>query len=175
MNFSHRPAVSLSTMASSFRVRAKALAVLLLVGVQISAFARTQTFYVSPQGNDSWSGRLADANRNKTDGPFATFPAALEAARTARRAASAAQDRDIVLRGGTYELTAPIVLTPEDSGTSAEQPFTIAAYRKEKPVLSGGRRITGWRPAASQPGQPPSSTATASWPMKRNSHHSRAA
>ena len=140
-------------MASSFRVRAKALAVLLLVGVQISAFARTQTFYVSPQGNDSWSGRLADANRNKTDGPFATFPAALEAARTARRAASAAQDNiTILLRGGTYELTAPIVLTPEDSCTSAEQPFTIAAYRKEKPVLSGGRRITGWRPAASQPG-----------------------
>lgn len=140
-------------MALSLHLRARALAVLLFVGFQLPAFARTQTFHVSPQGNDAWSGRLSDAKRDKTDGPFVTLPAALEAVRKARRDANSAQDNfTILLRGGTYELTTPIVLTPEDSGLSAQQPFTIAAYRKEKPVLSGGRRIPGWRLVNGQPG-----------------------
>ena len=130
-----------------------ALAVVLFVSLQFSALAKSQTFHVSPQGNDGWSGRLADVNRNQSDGPFATLPAALEAARKARRDAHAEDDQlTILLRGGTYELTAPIVLTPEDSGAGDGQPFTIAAYREEKPVLSGGRRITGWRPVAGQSG-----------------------
>ena len=140
-------------MALSLRLCTRALAALLFAGFQLTALARTQTLHVSPQGNDAWSGRLADANRNKTDGPFASLPAALEAARKARHDASSAQNNfTILLRDGTYELTAPILLTPEDSGRSTEQPFTIAAYRKEKPVLSGGRRIPGWRPVAGQPG-----------------------
>ena len=29
--------------------------------------------YVSPSGNDSWSGRLSAPNSRKTDGPFATL------------------------------------------------------------------------------------------------------
>jgi len=46
----------------------------------------------------------------------------------------------ICLRDGTYFLNAPLVLRPEHSG------LTFAAYRSnEHPVLSGGRRITGWR------------------------------
>ena len=140
-------------MVSYLRVRARVLVVVLFVSWQLPALAGAQTFYVSPQGSDTWSGRLAAAKRDKSDGPFATLAAALEAARQARRDASSAQDEStILLRGGTYELTAPIVLTPEDSGRSGEQPFTIAAYRKEEPVLSGGRRIAGWKPVADQPG-----------------------
>ena len=140
-------------MAPSFRLSARTLAVLVFVGLQLTAFAKTQTFHVSPQGNDAWSGQLADAKRDKTDGPFATLPAALRAVRELRADINTANDSfTILLRGGTYELTAPIVLTPEDSGTSAERPLTIAAYRKEKPVLSGGRRIAGWRPVSDLPG-----------------------
>ena len=37
------------------------------------------------------------------------------------------------------------MLTPEDSGASADRPFRIAAYGAEKPVLSGGRRIRNWK------------------------------
>lgn len=127
-------------------------ALLLFTGIHFTS-AANQTFHVSPQGNDAWSGKLADANRKRTDGPFATLPAALRAVRQLRADAKTANDSfTILLRGGTYELTAPIALTPEDSGASAAQPLTIAAYRKEKPVFSGGRRITGWRPVAGQAG-----------------------
>ena len=30
-------------------------------------------FYVAPNGNDQWSGKSADANPEKSDGPFATL------------------------------------------------------------------------------------------------------
>ena len=45
----------------------------------------------------------------------------------------------IWLRGGTYALDEPITLEPEDSG------LAIAAHEGEQPVISGGRRIVGWK------------------------------
>ena len=50
------------------------------------------------------------------------------------------------LHGGTYELPVPLRLTPADSG------LTIAACDNEKPILSGSRRTTGWRPSPGAPG-----------------------
>ena len=55
------------------------------------------------------------------------------------RARAAPKPVTIELRGGMYFLDKPIVLGPQDAG------LTLAAYRNERPVLSGGRRITGWR------------------------------
>src|SRR4051812_19435465 len=49
--------------------------------------------------------------------------------------------RRIVLSGGVYELTEPIVLTPLDSG------LTIETKPGEQPILSGGRKVRGWHPA----------------------------
>lgn len=109
------------------------------------------TLYVAPQGNDTWSGRLAEPNAARTDGPLATLPAALAAARAARAAGQAAEGVTILLRGGTYFLEAPVTLTPEDSGAAADRPLILAAHPNEQPVLSGGRRLTGWRPVAGRP------------------------
>ena len=39
------------------------------------------TFFVSTDGNDSWSGRLVAPNAAKTDGPFATIARARDAIR----------------------------------------------------------------------------------------------
>jgi hypothetical protein len=50
----------------------------------------------------------------------------------------------VVLRGGTYRLRAPMVFTPDDSGTR-EGPITYEAYPGESPVISGAVPITGWR------------------------------
>jgi hypothetical protein len=47
--------------------------------------------------------------------------------------------RHIILHGGTYALTEPLVLKPNYSG------LTIEAAPGEKPIVSGGRRIDGWR------------------------------
>lgn len=54
----------------------------------------------------------------------------------------------IVLEDGTYAVTEPIVLGPEDGGTR-DAPVTYAAAAGAKPVISGGRRITGWKQSES--------------------------
>ena len=101
----------------------------------------TADFYVSLAGNDAWSGRLPAPNRARDDGPFATVARAQKAVR-------ARQDRTlpvtVMLRGGTYFLTKPLVFTPRDSGTAAA-PVTYAAYPGEQPRLSAGFRLTGWQ------------------------------
>lgn len=100
-------------------------------------------YYVSPSGRDSWSGRLATPNKAKTDGPFATIARARDAV-AAEKAAGASRSFRVFIRGGVYELSEPIVFTPADSASNGGT-ITYAAYPGESPVLSGGRRITGWR------------------------------
>jgi len=104
--------------------------------------AATQLF-VSPNGNDQWSGKLAAPNADKSDGPLATLAAARDAVRVLKKNNGAEPIR-VILRGGTYRVEKPIVFRPEDSGT-ADAPIKYAAYTDEKPVLSGGRPIGGWR------------------------------
>jgi hypothetical protein len=119
----------------------------------VSAPAKPITFYVATNGQDHWSGQLAKPKRDGSDGPLATLPAAVKAVRAARsQEATPRVPIHILLRGGTYELAEPVLLTTEDSGLDAERPLTIAAYGNEVPVLSGGHRITGWSPVPGRVG-----------------------
>src|SRR5208282_5366868 len=103
--------------------------------------------YVSPAGNDAWSGKLAEPNPAKTDGPFATLVRARDAIRVMQAGKPLHKPVTVYVRGGVYTLSAPLVFLPEDSGT-AKCPITYAAYPGEKVVLSGGRTITGWKKSA---------------------------
>jgi hypothetical protein len=49
-------------------------------------------------------------------------------------------------------LTEPLSITAADSGADAARPTSIEAFAGEKPVLSGGKRIAGWRPVEAKPG-----------------------
>jgi len=101
--------------------------------------------YVAPDGNDAWSGHVPEPNAAGADGPLATLTRARDAIRELRRAPGGLpRPVEVRVRGGTYVLREPFVLTPEDSGT-AECPVTYEAYRDERPVISGGRAITGWK------------------------------
>ena len=99
--------------------------------------------YVSGSGNDSWSGKLEEAKPDRSDGPLATPGGARDRVRELRAKSGGhlSQPVTIYLRGGRYELAAPFVLTPEDSGTES-QPVTLCAFGSEHPILSGGRRVT---------------------------------
>jgi len=101
-------------------------------------------FYVSPNGNDQWSGTIAAVDAKGSDGPFATLQRARNAIRELRQRGSNGQFT-ILVRGGTYRLNETFILGPEDSGTDA-QPLTIKAYDNERPVLSGARPVTGFIP-----------------------------
>jgi len=97
-------------------------------------------FYVSPRGNDQWSGHLAEPQTN--DGPFATPARAAQAVRTLRKDLKEVRAVRIVFRGGTYYLDQPLEFGPDDSGTELA-PVIYAAAAGEKVVLSGGRRLEG--------------------------------
>jgi len=115
----------------------------LLAALAAGPLTAQTVFFVSPGGNDAWSGALAAPNETRTDGPFATISRAQRAVREAR-AAAPARPVTVRLRGGTYFLEQPIAFRPEDSGT-ADSPVTFEAYPGEKPVVSGGRPVTGWK------------------------------
>jgi parallel beta helix pectate lyase-like protein len=91
--------------------------------------------FVSPAGNDNWSGRLAQTNSEKTDGPLATLEAALEVTRKI----GADQPRRMVLKAGEYYLEKPLVLDRRDNN------LEIVAVEGERVVLYGGKKIKGWR------------------------------
>jgi hypothetical protein len=93
----------------------------------VSSTARGATFVVAP------------------DGPLATLDRARQAVREWRKANPDRKEPvRVQLRGGTYRPSEPITFTPDDSG-SAEAPVVYEAYKDERPVVSGGVRITGWQ------------------------------
>jgi len=61
-------------------------------------------FYVAPDGNDRWSGRLRAPNEERTDGPFATLPRARDAIRQMECRQVVGELRrpvNVFIRGGT--------------------------------------------------------------------------
>lgn len=107
--------------------------------------------YVALNGNDQWTGGFAEPNAGKTDGPLATLPgvlvrlAALSHGRSYHPDAFPVNETPsgpitVYVRDGVHSLTKPLVFGPEHSW-----PVTFKPYRNEKPVISGARRITGWR------------------------------
>src|SRR5438094_5823999 len=71
---------------------------------------QSAAFYVATNGNDAWSGKQPDAEPGKADGPFATLPRALRAARESRQqpGSAASHASTIFIRGGLYFLNAPL-------------------------------------------------------------------
>jgi len=102
------------------------------------------TLFVAADGNDAWSGTLPRANRARTDGPFATPARARDEVRKRKAAGTLAQGVEVFVRGGTYFLDEALAFGPEDSGPEGGV-IAYCAYPGERPILSGGRRITGWR------------------------------
>jgi len=106
-------------------------------------------YYVSTRGNDRWAGRLPAPNTDSTDGPFATLRRARNAVRELKASGQIAGPVTVMVLNGTYYLSEPLVLESQDSGTP-DWPITITAYPGDKPVLSGGVRITEWKPYQGQ-------------------------
>ncbi|NOZ56229.1 MAG: right-handed parallel beta-helix repeat-containing protein [Calditrichaeota bacterium] len=103
-----------------------------------TANRQPQRFYVSPDGNDQWSGKLSRPNSSRTDGPFATLERARDAVRTLKRQRGYPEEGVVVvLRGGIYRLTHTFRLDSSDSGTETH-PVIWRAAAGERAVLSGG-------------------------------------
>ncbi|MGO8750308.1 MAG: hypothetical protein ACLQNE_30555, partial [Thermoguttaceae bacterium] len=118
----------------------------LLAGQAVAAQPKADLF-VSLQGNDAWSGRQAEPNSAKTDGPLATIQRAQQIVRQWKGQAGRRGPIQVAIRGGTWFLAKPIQFGPEDSGT-AQVPIVYEAYGQERPIFSGGVRLEGWQVSA---------------------------
>ena len=97
------------------------------------------TLYVSPTGNDTWSGRSPDPSPDGTDGPLASMNGIHWAVRKLKEGRHVTGRLTLCFRGGRYEMGQPIVFTPRDGN-----PLTLTSYPGEEVTISGGKRITGW-------------------------------
>ena len=101
-----------------------------------SAAPAVESFYVAPNGDDRWSGRLPAPNRTRSDGPLAT----LERAREAVRAVEKSGPVNVFLRGGNYLRTDSLVLGKEDSGRPSG-PVVWRAADGETVTLTGAATL----------------------------------
>lgn len=101
-------------------------------------------FFVAPDGDDAWSGKLPVPSADRSNGPFATLQRAQQAVRDKIRQGLTG-DVTVLIRAGMYFLPQGLTFTPEDSGTD-ERRISWAAYPGEHPVLIGGVRLTDWQP-----------------------------
>ena len=107
----------------------------------------TADFYVSPSGNDNWSGTLATPNKSLTDGPFATIDRAKTAVsklkeqiyKLKKKAVDkrfigtshqygAGRDILVLIRQGTYSLEKPLTFAPGDGGERVETDLPTGAF-----------------------------------------------
>jgi len=115
-----------------------------LVASGSTAWAEGLTLYVAPNGNDAWSGRSAEPKDG--NGPFLTLQRARDEIRTLKKEGGLPQGGvGVEIRGGVYELAAPLALTAEDSGTEGS-PIVYRARKGDESRLVGGRVVTGWNP-----------------------------
>ncbi|NOZ23903.1 MAG: hypothetical protein GXP25_22730 [Planctomycetes bacterium] len=125
-----------------------AVFVVLALAAIPSAQAAATVLYVAADGNDAWSGKLAEPNADKTDGPFATLERARDEIRKIKKEGGLPKGGIVVeVRGGRYECNKVIELTAEDSGT-ADAPIVYRARPGEEVHITGGKIITGWKPVA---------------------------
>jgi len=109
----------------------------LLAGCLMAGCAGKGVLYVSPTGDDRNPGTIGR--------PFQTLERAREEIRTMKRRGGLPEGGvTVFLRAGMHVREAPFVLRPEDSGEETS-PVLYTAYPNEKPVVTGGRRITGWK------------------------------
>ena len=111
----------------------------MIIGENLAAGQQTKgDFYVAVNGKDTNPGTAA--------APFASMARAREAVR-AKVVAGLTGDILVQIGGGVYSLEETLTFGPEDSGTE-QHSVTYAAAPGERVVLSGGRRIAGWKKGA---------------------------
>ncbi len=117
-------------------LRSSVLSTTFLSALLCAAPAFAAQFFVAPTGSDASPG-----TRLK---PFASPLGARDAVRAALKRG---EPCEVVLRAGNYELSAPLELGAEDSG-SAAKPVVWRAADGESVRLSAGRSISGWKPVS---------------------------
>ena len=104
------------------------------------AIGAPMRIHVAPDGRD--------ANPGTADRPFLTLERARDQVRELKKSKGLPDGGVVVqLAPGTHELTSPFELTSEDAGTKSA-PIVYRAARRGTATLSGGVKLTNWRPVS---------------------------
>ncbi|WPV00232.1 right-handed parallel beta-helix repeat-containing protein [Mucilaginibacter sp. cycad4] len=104
----------------------------LIAGASFNAFSQT-ALYVSPTGKGATFSSAAPGNIYLLQQKLQD----LKAANT--------KDVTVYLKGGTYNMVKSLIFTNAELGGS-DSKLLITNAPGEKPILSGGKKITGWTP-----------------------------
>ncbi|MFC1724302.1 right-handed parallel beta-helix repeat-containing protein [candidate division KSB1 bacterium] len=106
---------------------------------------RPGIYYISPEGNDEWSGMRSKPNWDDTDGPFATLEKAKEVIRELKKSGKYPIDGvSVNIKGGIYSILKTFGLEKEDSG-KPNAPVVYRPYENEDVMIIGALSITGFR------------------------------
>jgi hypothetical protein len=133
LHLNHFPKNSYDQEKHPMRIANVWCVAVLLLFVSFSYLSAGELF-VAPGGNDTNPGTRTQ--------PFASLQKARDVIRAAKVDGKNTERWTVRIASGTYELTAPIIFEPEDSGT-AEYPVRYAGVAG-RTVFSGGKHITGW-------------------------------
>ncbi len=106
----------------------------------MAATINANDLYIANNGNDDWTGTLAEPNADGNDGPLKTIDGARKALRLRKANGEFNGPVTVWLRGGEYPIQKPVQFDATDSG-----PITFTSYPEEEAVISGGLAITGWQ------------------------------
>ncbi|GAA3404315.1 right-handed parallel beta-helix repeat-containing protein [Paenibacillus hodogayensis] len=95
-----------------------------------------EALYVSPNGSDTTGNGTEQA-------PFRTPSKARDSVRSLLHSGTMMGDIVVYLRGGAYWLTETLALDARDSGRNGYE-VVYRAYPGERPMISGGKEISGW-------------------------------
>ncbi|MDD4870038.1 MAG: right-handed parallel beta-helix repeat-containing protein [Kiritimatiellae bacterium] len=123
----------MSKICDFFKISLMIFLSIICIGFQ-KLLADDRTFFVATNGNDTWSGKLAEPNADKTDGPMASINTALEASRKQTGTVNR-----IVIGAGRFYLEKSLALSTRDSE------LTIEGAGTGKTIIYGGRRVIGWK------------------------------
>ncbi|MDF2925120.1 MAG: Ig domain protein group 2 domain protein [Paenibacillaceae bacterium] len=104
--------------------------------------AKRHVLYVSPLGNDEWSGLLSSPVMGGTDGPLRTVEQARLKVRE-MKAGGMSADITVYFREGQYPFANPVTFDEGDSGTNGFR-VVYKSYPGEEAVFNGGFRVAGW-------------------------------
>ncbi len=117
--------------------------VLIALSLLITGFAHGQIrIYVSPAGNDSWSG--ANSTATGSDGPKATIAGARDEIRKLKSHGALTGGAVVEVAPGSYPQLTTLTLTKVDSG-SPQEPIIYRSATLKAAIIEGGISVRNWR------------------------------
>lgn len=104
-------------------------------------------YYVSPDGNDTWSGITSEKSLFAANGPFATLERARTAIRELKQSGKFPSKGGVTvfIRAGIYPFAGTFKLSAQDSGT-VDSPIVYRSYKNDEVRFIGGKILTEFEP-----------------------------